>query len=405
MAAGGASPLRLKDESERLPLFAAPDGSPHRHGYAQAPPPAWAAAWATWPWPARFADAERGGGGGAPEPAGLAGLAPVVSAVRGCCLHGRLQLWLRPGGGQRPLGRHGQPAGLWAATLSDKAWCAAAVGATWRCGQRGCRACCRCALAANPRPAALSATARRWSGSALVGAAVGSMAGSGLADTLGRRRAFVLDALPLLAGAVLSATARRGLGGVIAGRGADGGGHRPLLRPGAAVHFGGAWAGGGCWRRCGMESRRPPLLFEDGSPAEEKAPPSTPPPGTRPWSTPPAAPADLADRAARHAGLPQSAHDLHRHPGRCGAPPRACRRTAARLFAAPPPCLPACLPSLTLLPAPVPAALLVNVALPATQWRTMFALGALPAALLGLGERRRGRGAAEWRCCSSCSCM
>jgi len=28
----------------------------------------------------------------------------------------------------------------------------------------------------------------------------------------------------------------------------------------------------------------------------------------------------------------------------------------------------------------------VNVALPATQWRTMFALAALPAALLGLGE-------------------
>lgn len=29
----------------------------------------------------------------------------------------------------------------------------------------------------------------------------------------------------------------------------------------------------------------------------------------------------------------------------------------------------------------------VNVALPATQWRTMFGLAALPAALLGLGER------------------
>jgi hypothetical protein len=39
------------------------------------------------------------------------------------------------------------------------------------------------------------------------------------------------------------------------------------------------------------------------------------------------------------------------------------------------------------------AALLVNVALPATQWRVMFALSAIPAALLGLGE-----------CCVRCAC-
>jgi hypothetical protein len=32
------------------------------------------------------------------------------------------------------------------------------------------------------------------------------------------------------------------------------------------------------------------------------------------------------------------------------------------------------------------AALLVNVALPATAWRAMFGLAAAPAALLGLGE-------------------
>jgi hypothetical protein len=32
------------------------------------------------------------------------------------------------------------------------------------------------------------------------------------------------------------------------------------------------------------------------------------------------------------------------------------------------------------------AALLVNVALPAAAWRTMFALSALPGALLGVGE-------------------
>lgn len=34
------------------------------------------------------------------------------------------------------------------------------------------------------------------------------------------------------------------------------------------------------------------------------------------------------------------------------------------------------------------AALLVNVALPATAWRSMFALAAAPAALLGLGGSR-----------------
>jgi MFS family permease len=32
------------------------------------------------------------------------------------------------------------------------------------------------------------------------------------------------------------------------------------------------------------------------------------------------------------------------------------------------------------------AALLVNVALPAAQWRLMFGLSAIPAALLGVGE-------------------
>ena len=31
------------------------------------------------------------------------------------------------------------------------------------------------------------------------------------------------------------------------------------------------------------------------------------------------------------------------------------------------------------------AALVVNVALPATSWRTMFALASIPAAILGLG--------------------
>ena len=32
------------------------------------------------------------------------------------------------------------------------------------------------------------------------------------------------------------------------------------------------------------------------------------------------------------------------------------------------------------------AALVINVALPASSWRTMFAVASIPAALLGLGE-------------------
>ena len=53
--------------------------------------------------------------------------------------------------------------------------------------------------------------------SSLAGAAVGSLAGSGLADSLGRRKAFLLDSLPLVAGALLCASAT-GLTGILAGR-------------------------------------------------------------------------------------------------------------------------------------------------------------------------------------------
>lgn len=53
--------------------------------------------------------------------------------------------------------------------------------------------------------------------SLLMGAMVGSLGGSSLADRLGRRRAFLLDTLPLLAGAVLSATAQD-LRAMVAGR-------------------------------------------------------------------------------------------------------------------------------------------------------------------------------------------
>lgn len=43
--------------------------------------------------------------------------------------------------------------------------------------------------------------------SLLAGAAGGSLAGSGLADSLGRKTALLLDAVPLLIGALISATA------------------------------------------------------------------------------------------------------------------------------------------------------------------------------------------------------
>ena len=43
--------------------------------------------------------------------------------------------------------------------------------------------------------------------SLLAGAAAGSLAGSALADSLGRKTALLLDAVPLLIGALISATA------------------------------------------------------------------------------------------------------------------------------------------------------------------------------------------------------
>jgi MFS family permease len=53
--------------------------------------------------------------------------------------------------------------------------------------------------------------------SSLAGAAVGSLAGSGLADSLGRRKAFLLDSVPLVAGALLCASAT-GLTSILSGR-------------------------------------------------------------------------------------------------------------------------------------------------------------------------------------------
>lgn len=51
----------------------------------------------------------------------------------------------------------------------------------------------------------------------LAGAAIGSLSGTVLADALGRVRAFAADALPLLAGAALCATAESSTG-ILAGR-------------------------------------------------------------------------------------------------------------------------------------------------------------------------------------------
>ena len=53
--------------------------------------------------------------------------------------------------------------------------------------------------------------------STLAGAAVGSTTGGDLANTLGRRTTLLFDAIPLLVGALLSATATS-LAGMIAGR-------------------------------------------------------------------------------------------------------------------------------------------------------------------------------------------
>lgn len=53
--------------------------------------------------------------------------------------------------------------------------------------------------------------------STLAGAAVGSLTGSSLADNLGRRKAFLLDTIPLALGPLLSATATS-LSAMIAGR-------------------------------------------------------------------------------------------------------------------------------------------------------------------------------------------
>lgn len=128
--------------------------------------------------------------------------------------------------------------------------------------------------------------------SVLAGAAVGSLAGSSLADSLGRRRAFMLDAIPMLAGPLISAAATS-LTGMVAGR----------VITGLGI---------------GLSSALVPLYISEISPTHLR-------------------------------GTLGSINQLMICVG-------------------------------------ILAALLVNVAMPAAAWRTMFALAAAPAALLGLGE-------------------
>jgi MFS family permease len=53
--------------------------------------------------------------------------------------------------------------------------------------------------------------------SSLAGAAVGSLGGAGIADALGRRRAFFLDSIPLFLGAVICSMST-GIASMVAGR-------------------------------------------------------------------------------------------------------------------------------------------------------------------------------------------
>ena len=129
----------------------------------------------------------------------------------------------------------------------------------------------------------------------LAGAAVGSLSGSILADALGRSRAFVLDALPLLAGAALCATAQD-VNAIIAGR--------------ALVGLG-----------IGLSSALVPLYISEVAPTSIR--------------------------------------------GQLG--------TVNQLMI--------CVGILV--------ALVINVVLPVTAWRTMFWISAVPAVLLGLGARLR----------------
>lgn len=193
--------------------------------------------------------------------------------------------------------------------------------------------------------------------SLLAGAAAGSLAGSGLADSLGRRKAFLLDALPMLAGPLLSAVAT-GLGGMLLGRLVTGVGIglssalvplyiSEVCTAFAAVCCQGAAAAYHCtsWRsflRCLCCWPVPVMLFMDTEcfscrcrchPVISIYPlsfrcilqalPASFPTAVPPASCAPVPAADLSHRPARHPWLHQPAHDLRGHPGcptgQCGA--------------------------------------------------------------------------------------
>ncbi len=234
MSGGAPPPGRRSDEA--LPLFAA-DASPTmaslKHRAAQG-------SLGDITVPHALAD-ERGGSSG---PAPTAGLAPLVLLCVAAASMGAFTFGYALGVVNGPLGalstslgfggdafRQGLVSG-WVRGPSDGSW----LQSGGRCAPTHWlhAAACRLSLletppvdarppnavhspmllltVASPLPPLLQVVS-----SVLAGAAVGSVAGSGLADSLGRKKAFLLDSIPLLAGALVCASAQ-GLAGMIAGR-------------------------------------------------------------------------------------------------------------------------------------------------------------------------------------------
>ncbi|KAL4437118.1 hypothetical protein ABPG75_004257 [Micractinium tetrahymenae] len=248
-AAGGSSPARRRghEEGERVPLFASPSGSPmgslkHRTGGSLGDVVIAGAA---------AADGPGSGSGAAHHAAASSGLSPMVLLCVAVASMGALCFGYHLGVVNGPLEVLSQQLGFGGSAVLQGMVVS----------------------------------------SLLAGAAVGSLAGSGLADSLGRRRAFLLDALPMLAGPLISAGAT-GLAAMLAGR----------VLTGVGI---------------GLSSALVPLYISEISPT-------------------------------------------------------ALRGTLGSI-------------NQLMICVGILAALLVNVVLPATAWRSMFALAAAPAALLGLG--------------------
>lgn len=223
----GGTPRRRSEEA--LPLFPA-DVSPtmaslkHRAGQGSLGDLAV---------PHALAD-ERGGGGAAPAPAGgLAGLAPLVMLCVAVASMGAFSFGYALGVVNGPLDAlsgslgfggdafrqglvsRGSRLGGRCAPAPSGMPCLWLMRARSAHAQRVHRTPCSHLRAVSPAP--LCSALRQVVSSVLAGAAVGSVAGSGLADSLGRKKAFLLDALPMVAGALVC-TSAQGLAGMIAGR-------------------------------------------------------------------------------------------------------------------------------------------------------------------------------------------